>query len=871
MQSARVTVRVRAAAGAALLVLAAAAGVGCGSTGGAGTGGGSDDSGALDGAPDGTVDGTVSGDASDGGTFFHDSTVADAAGGDATSDGPGAVDASEAGSTDAPTGGGCVAPVSLALAPANQVSAVTAGTAYSLPYTVTATYANATTADVTAQSFFTISDPNVGSFTGNTFSWGMVYGGVFTVSTLQCGVVGTTQLTLQVGVVLGAGGGDAGVDAGGLANGFGGPPSTVTACAPTLVYPPDGVLLPPNTNVIEVHFLEGTPANNTFEISFTNAVTDVKIYTTCTGTTPADGMPLNGGCIVELTQAEWDYIAKTNRNGAPLTVKVRAVGCDGSNVASSATRQISFAEQDMVGVLYYWASMRAIVVAGQTVNSGGVFRYDFGVRGQLPDPVLTPTSPQNPTGLCIGCHTISRDGRQMIFDFDDNDDDDEYGDVRTDVYDIAAAKPLQPIVKNGNNVFPPGYHTWDRTTQQFLLSDGPGNTSTPAGAFRRVSALAATLGYAQAGTLRGTTPDWSPDNASVVFAAPPNTKTNPPTAGFWQNGNDLWFAGASLYVSPWNGASNTLGAATQLVASAAGDNYYYPSYSPDGSFIAFNHATSGANFHNVNARVQLVVAGQANPTPDDMATLNTAIAVTNSWARWAPFVQAYKQGKILWLTFSSTRDYGLRIQNTGKVNCYPTESPLTPTFNNTANCSRTQLWMAAVDLDTASVAAGKDVSWPAFWLPFQDITTNNHLAQWAQQSFTGTCTMPDAGVPEGGAADASADGGVCAASLCCENGGCTACPQPPPPPPPSCSANSNCAPGECCPAGTCVACPNDGGAPEAGVDAGVPEAAPPPQCNTCLDCNGQACNGGSCGSCQSNSDCCAPLLCKGGTCVPPAQ
>jgi hypothetical protein len=34
--------------------------------------------------------------------------------------------------------------------------------------------------------------------------------------------------------------------------------------------------------------------------------------------------------------------------------------------------------------------------------------------------------------------------------------------------------------------------------------------------------------------------------------------------------------------------------------------------------------------------------------------------------------------------------------------------------------------------------AGTDVSYPAFWLPFQDLDTNNHLGQWAQKSLRHT-------------------------------------------------------------------------------------------------------------------------------------
>jgi hypothetical protein len=780
--------------------------------------------------------------------------------GSTASDGPrrddggrGAPDGGGGGANDSGTSDAgpnpCVAPTALVLTPPALTSPVVVGGGFTQSYTATAKYNGMPDVVVTASTFFESSDATLGTMTGATFSWAGTHGGSTTVRGTTCGVTGTATLTLDLS---GAIAGDPNVDPATAQMQFtNGMPSGNTGCAPTLLYPPDGVLIPPNTNIIEVHFLPGgTPANTLFELSFENAVTDIRVYTTCTGNTAAVGMPLNGGCVFELNQMEWDYVAQTNRDGAPVTVKVRALGCDGTNVSSSAPRDIAFAKEDLVGALFYWASMR-IVVNGGNVNSGGIFSYDFGVRGQSANPVLTPSSAANPNGLCIGCHDISRDGRQMVFDFDDNDDDDEYSDVRTDVYDIVKKQPAQAIIKNGTNVFPPGYHTWNRETSEFLLSDGPGNKSTPAGAFRRVSPAGVTLGYTQSGTLRGTSPDWAPNDSEVVFAVPtgylaPNANAAATT------GPDLWFTAASLYTAPWDAMAKTLGVPTLLVAPTGGGNYYYPSYSPDGSLIAFNHAASGANFHNPNARVQLVAAAQANPTPLDLAKLNDTGMLTNSWARWSPFQQSYQSGNILWITFSSTRSYGLRIINdNSKQNCYPTESPQGyPAFNNNTNCTRAQIWMAAIQLDPNAVQAQTDVSWPAFWLPFQDLQTNNHLAQWAQQSFTGPCAK---------ASD-------CAMGQCCDMGGCTACATLPPPTP-SCAVDANCPTGECCSAGACGSCapPPDGGAPG---DGGAPDGGPPPTgCHNCLDCQGQACVNGLCGACASDSDCCAPLVCYMGTCV----
>ena len=44
---------------------------------------------------------------------------------------------------------------------------------------------------------------------------------------------------------------------------------------------------------------------------------------------------------------------------------------------------------------------------------------------------------------------------------------------------------------------------------------------------------------------------------------------------------------------------------------------------------------------------------------------------------------------------------------------------------------------------------------------------------------------------------------------------------------------------------------------------------PPSGCEGCGDCNLQACDGGECVPCVDDADCCAPLVCFDGACLPP--
>ena len=52
------------------------------------------------------------------------------------------------------------------------------------------------------------------------------------------------------------------------------------------------------------------------------------------------------------------------------------------------------------------------------------------------------------------------------------------------------------------------------------------------------------------------------------------------------------------------------------------------------------------------------------------------------------------------------------------------------------------------------------------------------------------------------------------------------------------------------------------------LDAGADCPEPPDGCNGCLDCRNQACNDGQCGRCTESSDCCPPLVCYQGQCLP---
>jgi hypothetical protein len=89
------------------------------------------------------------------------------------------------------------------------------------------------------------------------------------------------------------------------------------------------------------------------------------------------------------------------------------------------------------------------------------------------------------------------------------------------------------------------------------------------------------------------------------------------------------------------------------------------------------------------------------------------------------------------------------------------------TFDNYA---APQIWMAAIVIDTARSLDSTDRSYPAFWLPFQDVTAHNHSAQWVATVAGG----PPGG--DGGAEGGTEGGGKCGETgATCGSGGGTCC------------------------------------------------------------------------------------------------
>ena len=453
-------------------------------------------------------------------------------------------------------------------------------------------------ADVTAQATLWVQDGRIGGFSGNVFSSSPGGAGKTFVYAKLGELMAQTTLTVRVTTVVVAPGTPADAP-----SRFGG--ADDPSRAPALVYPGDGALLPPNIVEVEVHFL---PKNNQlFELSFVGDTMDVRIYTTC----PAAG----GGCAFEPSEATWKTISGGGR-GQSLQVSLRGTSMQGGPVGSAAPRTLSFADEDMLGGLYYWAA-----------SSGGIYRYEFGRRRQQAEAFYTPVQAG---AMCAGCHALSRNGKRIGVGLNIP------APSAMRILDVATRKKTYEV---------PGGVPGQGSNYQAFTPDGDKIITTEGGGLTvRQAATGALLGKSPA-VENANMPDVSHDGALVVFAR------GVPTCqlGFC---NTLSSQQAGLFLIPFLGQG--FGAPRTLVPSGVQNNYY-PSFAPKSDFIVFNRA-QGDSYDAKDAKVMIVPT--AGGLPIDLKSVNDQLG--NSWPKFSPFLHHFRGRTINWITYSSRRDYGVR-------------------------------------------------------------------------------------------------------------------------------------------------------------------------------------------------------------------
>jgi len=440
---------------------------------------------------------------------------------------------------------------------------------------------------------------------------------------------------------------------------------------PEIVYPLDGAVHPTNLPELTFQFRRQATAHRWFDIRLTTVEgPSFRKYDFLVSCTPA-GLG-DDGCVYQVPSDLWRSIAEDHAGDA-LILTIGATASASSSIHRSLEHSLVFSNDPISGGFYYWSTAL-----------GGTYRLPFGATQAV--PWIAPGSASNPSA-CGGCHAVSRNGNVIAFTSD------------------AAAGYLQ--VANAAD-----------PTQKRISSEGARNSSMMAlnrNGSRVVVAFDGRLTLRDAATSSvlaeadksffggGRTaffPEFSADDQEVVV-----TLSDAPDS-FWS------VVTGEIAIVPVTG--DQFGE-PRVIASTPDQVYFYPSWSPDGEWVAFAAAPIfSLSYDQPSAR--LCVVHKDGGTIYELENATQGIGNTSTLPKFAPFVQA--DGS-MFFTFNSKLDYGLLLENSAKAS---------------AAEQLPQLWLSV--FDPRRVTDGDPSSAPV-WLPFQRVDQRNHLGLWTERVSCG--------------------------------------------------------------------------------------------------------------------------------------
>jgi hypothetical protein len=367
---------------------------------------------------------------------------------------------------------------------------------------------------------------------------------------------------------------------------------------------------------------------------------------------------------------------------------------------SSKALPISVTESSLLNKgFYYWTTV-PLYSGVPNDKETGIFRLPFGADHA--EPFIMPNTPANDR-QCGACHSVSRDGSTIAFTARNPDSS---MDQRSGV--LITARTTRP---EDHFIQPAADAVYD-TSMMALSSDG-----------RRVLVVydeqlvlrdasgampGAVITSLTAENLLGKRPyfpEFSPHDDAVVL-----TLSDQPDSAIAVQSGDIAVIDADL-------TTDTFGVPQILVPSTEQEFHFYPTWSPDGNYIAFASApheeVGGAwrkSYDQQLARLRLV--RRSDGAVFELAKATPELEKWSTFPKFAPF-DPNEQGGLMFLTFNSKINYGLVLDNDAQ---------------SEPRDRIAQLWMSAIDVTKLP----EDPSSAPIWLPFQDATQPSHLGIWTQ-------------------------------------------------------------------------------------------------------------------------------------------
>ena len=467
------------------------------------------------------------------------------------------------------------------------------------------------------------------------------------------------------------------------------------AKTPVIEYPIDGAMAPQNLPSIEAQW--STAGSDLFHVSMESTYVSVHVYTTA-----AEAL---------LSSSDWAAVAESSI-GDEVTLTV-----EGLSQASPATKFVSSAvdlgiSADVIDktAIYYWAS-----------SQGSLMTQVFG-NTNAPSPLKAD---------CTSCHSVSRSGSRIGYSRCVGGDCGEIfvGFMR---YDGDTMQWVDTVDANGKAIggsyttfAPIGYPFQDDESALALVTTSGAHLELydPDSGQLLPSNVADVSTHGPMAPRSALMAEWSPDGKTVIYASTPNP-------GQWI---DLGTSAIATMSYTYNGGQHVFGEPSFLVSqpitlpSGTYDNFFFPSWSPDGQVVVFNAARgTWRNSGDAAAPGQRLMLMDAKGSwVVDLPAANGAGDLDITWPHWAPG----DTKEHYWVVFSSERDYGHRVT---AANSNPQCKA-----NGVKQCK--QLWIGAVSREAVGSAPTLDPSFPPVWMPGQDIAADNISPYWT----VATTEIPD--------------------------------------------------------------------------------------------------------------------------------
>ncbi|MGE0791932.1 MAG: hypothetical protein AB7S26_40030 [Sandaracinaceae bacterium] len=472
------------------------------------------------------------------------------------------------------------------------------------------------------------------------------------------------------------------------------------AAAARVVYPLDGVLLPNNIAPIDLQWTGGVEGD-VYRITIESETLRVVHYVAHTGA----GF---GYHWVPSTEA-WAYVSE-NYDGR-FEVRVDRWSSSSDTVSLGAPIQMRVARSGFAGAVYYWGIARD--------SSTATFERINVATGLHEQIIENPPTPSGAGNGCVGCHTVSRDGRFLAANLNGGSGSANEGGALFDLTGDLSGSPTP-------TVFP----TWPRNDRfWFAATFNPDATRLLIN-----SSYAILIDTSDGSTVPATGipprdaqhvyygSDWSPDGNTIVMARYDATTSS------WAH----LFSHSDLEILPVIGPDafggvTVLHRGDDLIGAPEGGRVdVHPSFSPDSLYLAFQHSDwsrtslgGGSTFAGGWTSSALYMVSMTAGSP---IRLDNAVSGVHGhrdyWPTFAPFRTTEPDGTVIvWLAFTSGRDYGNEESGTAAV----------------SDLLGRQIWVTALELpsDELGGTVTHDPSNVPFWLPGQNTGLENLGAYWA--------------------------------------------------------------------------------------------------------------------------------------------